>query len=49
MSRGKGTSIYCKSREGDVPYVEGDGFAAEVRGPIQPEEYGEYVEFSSSD
>lgn len=31
----------------DIPYVEGDGFAAEVRKPIPPEEYGEYQEFSS--
>lgn len=31
----------------DIPYVEGDGFAAEVRKPIPPEEHGEYQEFSS--
>ena len=30
----------------DVPYVEGDGFFAEVRHPVPAEEYGDYVEFS---
>ena len=29
----------------DVPYEEGDGFAAEVR-PLAPEEYGDYQEYS---
>ena len=32
----------------DVPYVEGDGFFAEVRHPVPPEERGEYQEFSSA-
>ena len=30
----------------DVPYVEGDGFAAEVRTPIPAAERGDYPEFS---
>ena len=32
----------------DVPYVEGDGFFAEIRHPIPVEERGEYKEFSSA-
>jgi len=32
----------------DVPYVEGDGFFAEVRHPVPAEERGEYSEFSSA-
>ena len=32
----------------DVPYVEGDGFYAEIRHPIPVEERGEYKEFSSA-
>jgi hypothetical protein len=32
----------------DVPYVEGDGFFAEVRHPVPVEERGEYSEFSSA-
>ena len=32
----------------DVPYVEGDGFAAEIRHPVPVEERGEYKEFSSA-
>lgn len=32
----------------DVPYVEGDGFFAEVRHPVPTEERGEYSEFSSA-
>ncbi len=32
----------------DVPYVEGDGFFAEVRHPVPAEERGEYKEFSSA-
>jgi len=31
----------------DVAYVEGDGFAAEVRSPIPPTERGNYREFAS--
>jgi hypothetical protein len=30
----------------DVPYVEGDGFAAEVRSPVPEAERGDYREFS---
>lgn len=32
----------------DVPYVEGDGFAAEIRHPVPVEERGDYREFSSA-
>ena len=32
----------------DVPYVEGDMFAAEIRSPIPPEERGNYQEFTSA-
>ena len=32
----------------DVPYVEGDGFFAEIRHPIPVEERGEYKEFSTA-
>lgn len=32
----------------DVPYEEGDGFFAEIRHPVPPEERGEYREFSSA-
>ena len=32
----------------DVPYVEGDGFFAEVRHPVPVEERGEYKELSSA-
>ncbi len=31
----------------DVPYVEGDGFAAEVRVPVPAAERGNYREFDS--
>jgi hypothetical protein len=32
----------------NVPYVEGDGFFAEVRHPVPAEERGDYKEFSSA-
>lgn len=32
----------------DVPYEEGDGFAAEIRHPVPAAERGEYKEFSSA-
>ncbi|MDX1503443.1 MAG: hypothetical protein R3325_13870 [Thermoanaerobaculia bacterium] len=32
----------------DVDYQEGDGFAAEIRHPVPPEERGEYREFAAA-